>query len=449
MPLLTRSTGSPRPVRRVLATMGDAVRRTLGATSRAAAGALAAARATLAVTPRHLLVAVVCAVAALVAATLALATDQPAHRIWGLLATAGYLGGAVTALRSGRVVAGLRVAVAGAVALPTAVLVVTRMAQPEVGVVERSARTLLETGSPYLEHPVTVDGVNPYLPGMSLFGLPSLAPSLGGLGDARWWFLAAFVGTLIVAERVARGGPGTEALLWAVLAFPAVAVQVAVAGHDLPVVGLLCLSLALAARGRATVAGLALGVACSLKASAWPAVAVIGVLVLMRSDWRRAARFAAVALAVTAAAVLPVLLGPTGGAMMEQVAGFPMRAGAILSPASAPTPGVLLAAGGPQARLIGYALLALAVGACAGWLVMRPPRTAARAAWMLALALTAAALVLPTSRAGYVLYPVVLAAVAVRWQSPAPAGRWPAPDVRDRALEPTGSARPRSGDGGI
>ena len=365
-------------------------------------------------TPAYLGVAAASAVCALTAIGTALVSGQPAQRIWGLIATLGYLAGGVAALRSRQPLTGLRVAAAGSVLLPMIVLVVAGIAQPEVGVVERSARLLVDTGSPYLAHPTAMYDVNPYLPAMAFFGLPRLVFPNNGLGDPRWWFLLVFGVCFVAADRLARRSHGTEPVLWAVLACPFLALQVSVGGDDLAVVGLLCLSLALAARGRSSQAGLALGLACTLKASAWPAVAVIGALMVARWGWRHAGRFAANATVVVLGSTLPVLLGPTARAMLDQAAGFPMAAGGIASPASAPTPGVLLAHGGPVAKIAGYVLMLLVAAALLAWLARRPPRTLARAAGFLALALTAAALVLPTSRGGYAVYPVVLTALALR-----------------------------------
>jgi len=365
-------------------------------------------------TPAYLGVAGALAVCAVIALGMAVVTDQQAHRIWGLLAAAGYLVAGVAALRTRRPIAGVRIAVAGSVLLPTLVLVVAGISQPEVGVVERSARLLVDTGSPYLAQPTTTYDVNPYLPLMSLFGIPRLVFPHIGLGDPRWWFLLVFCACFVAADRLARRAGRTEGALWAVLATPFLALHASVGGHDLPVVGLLALSLALAARGRLSQAGLALGVASALKASAWPAVAVIGAFVIARWGWRHAGRFAANATAVVVGVSLPVLVGPTARAMFAQAAGFPMANSTFASPADSPTPGVLLAHGGPTAKLAGYALMLLVVLALLVALAYRPPRTLARAGAFLALALTAAMLVLPTSRAGYLLYPVVLLVLALR-----------------------------------
>lgn len=375
---------------------------------------LAAAHRALVATPVHVLVAIACGASAVAALAMAGLSDQYAHYLWGLLAAAGYVVAAVTALRTRRALTGVRVAAAASVLLPAVWLVVAHSAQPEVGVVERSARTLVETGSPYLAHPLGVDDVNPYLPLMSLFGLPRLALPDNGLGDARWWFLLAFIACVVAADRLLRHDRRTEAALWALLAFPVIALTAATGGHDLPVLGLLCLALALAAHGHAARAGLALGAACAMKAAAWPAFAVVLALLVVRYGWPRALRLAAVSAAVVGATVAPVLAGPTARTAVAQVAGFPMGAGSIASPATAPTPGVLLATGGPAARVVGLVLLGLVAAAFALRLVVRPPHTTAAAAAFLAVALTVAALVLPTSRAGYALYPAVLLWLALR-----------------------------------
>jgi hypothetical protein len=364
--------------------------------------------------PLHLVVAGALAASSLTALALAVVTDQTPHRVWGLIAAAGYLVGSATALGTRRPLAALRVAATGSVLIPLVVLVVTRLAQPEVGVVERSAGLLVATGSPYLAHPVGTYDVNPYLPLMAFFGLPHRLLVAGGLGDPRWWFLLVFGVTFVAADRLVRRQPGTEAILWGVLVFPMAALHASVGGHDLPVVGLACLAIALAGRGRLVSSGLAIGLACSLKASAWPALAVVGMLVVARHGWQPARRFAATAATVVAGTTLPVLLGHGGRALIAQAVAFPLGLGALTSPAAAPAPGVLLAGGGAVARAVGYALLAAVIVACAAWLVLRPPRTAAGAAAFLAAAMLAAALVMPTSRGGYLIYPAVLGALAVR-----------------------------------
>lgn len=218
------------------------------------------------------------------ALTLAVTTGLGPHRVWGSCAAAGYATAAVLTLggdRSWRR-AGAVAALVGAVVVPLVVLVVSGAAQSEVGVVERSGDLLLHSGSPYLPDPVRTVDFNPYLPGMALFGLPRALFGAGPLTDARVWFCAAFLACMVFAARRPAGasrprpssvGPATAVASLA--AFPAVALPLAVGGVDLPVVGLMCLGLALAGRrGSGTAAGLAMGAAAALKWTAWPLLPV-------------------------------------------------------------------------------------------------------------------------------------------------------------------------------
>src|SRR5260370_4789 len=86
---------------------------------------------------------------------------------------------------------------------------------------------------------------------------------------------------------------------WTVLvtASPVVALPLAAGGDDLPVLGLICLGVALASRGSrgqwrwAAAAGLALGLAAAMKATAWAAVAGGAVVFAAPPRWAAAARF--------------------------------------------------------------------------------------------------------------------------------------------------------------
>jgi hypothetical protein len=360
------------------------------------------------------------AVSAVATALLAATTRDASHWLWGVLATVAYLG-AFASAACGYPRAALRVAALGGALLPAVVLVTAGIGQPEIGVVERSARVLLHTGSPYLAAPAGPDDVNPYLPLMAAFGLPRQLFGDSVLGDPRPWFLAVFLPALAASSHFSRTttvGPDDNSfgallrrpgmLVWAVLGCPIIALPAAVGGHDLPVVALLCLGLVLAVRARAVPAGLVLGLAAALKQSAWPAAAVAIALLTVVAGTGAAWRCALVACTVVALAVVPVIVVPTAASAVGQLAGFPLGAGGIASPATTPTPGVLLARAGPVARLVGLGVLGATVLTLAVWLLRCPPRSLAGAATLGASAETLAALVLPTSRAGYLVYPVVL-----------------------------------------
>lgn len=357
------------------------------------------------------------------AAAFPLVSGLGPHRGWGTIAATGYLAAAVAVLtlpwrraRSWSVA----VALVGALAAPLLWLVLTGQGQSEVAVIERSGELLLRHGTPYLADPRTVPEYTPYLPGMALFGLPRAV--LGAqewparlLGDARLWCAAVFLGCLLAVRRPHRTG------LAALTASPLVALPLCVSGVDLPMTGLCCLALALAARGRPGGAGAALAVACALKWTAWPAIAVVAALLAVTAGRRAALRGTAVAVAGTAVLVLPGALR-SPGPMFHQVFAFPTGRGTLPTPAGSPLPGRLLADLGPAGWYAAVALLLLGGLAVAASLVLRPPRDVVGAADRLALGLCLAFLLAPAGRFGYLALPLVLALWARLQARPGPGG---------------------------
>ncbi|MGW4970264.1 glycosyltransferase 87 family protein [Streptomyces albidoflavus] len=381
--------------------------------------------------------------AAVWAAAFPVVSSLGPHRVWGASACVGYLCAAVAVLswRSlGRAVS-VWIAGIGAVLVPLVVLVLTGGAQSEVGVVERAGLLTVRQGTPYLADPQAVVEVTPYLPGMALFGLPGAVVADGWeplryLGDARLWCAAAFLGCLWAAGRV-LGGRGTGQLVGAALiASPVVALPLAVSGVDLPLTGLLCLALALAARHRPVAAGLALALACSLKWTAWPALAVVAALLAHRAGLGAAVRGTGVAVAGTVLAVLPsALLAP--GPLVEQVFAFPTGRGEWETPAASPLPGRLLADLGPFGWYAAMTLLAAGGVAVAVSLWVRPPAGLVPAADRLAVGLCTAFLLAPAGRFGYLALPVLLSV----WARLAEAPSRVAP-ARSRVVAAGSAARP-------
>ncbi|WP_079063784.1 glycosyltransferase 87 family protein [Streptomyces sp. NRRL F-4489] len=374
-----------------------------------------------------------CALAAL---GLALFTSLVPHRTWGLLAATGYGCAAVAVAlrarrrRTPRAPAGTArlpavIAVAGAVVAPLVLLILTGRGQLEVAVVERAGELLLNSGSPYLSAPATVADYNPYLPGMAAFGLPRAMFGDGPLTDARWWMAATFLLSIGGAVTVlcrgrgradepdgrsrrapACGRDGVPVLLW-LAACPLVALPLAVGGIDLPVIGLMCWALAMAGRGKAVGAGLLLGAAAALKWTAWPAVPVVVALMAARYGRRKALSCGAATVVTVTAAVVPFLL-TAPGAFAENVLAFPLGLATTASPAESPLPGRLLAAYVPGGALVAMVLLSIAALGVAASLLIRPPRTVHAAADRLALGLALAMALMPATRFGYLVYPLVL-----------------------------------------
>ena len=368
------------------------------------------------------------------------------HRAWGHLALVGYALAAVAvsaqlAARAFRPAGaapatGRAVAVRGVtlvltwllvVAVPLVVAAAQRAggrggrAQEEVVVVERAGVRLLETGTPYLgrsaiaalPYPERLLGYLPYQPAMAVFGLPRAA--LGGhwWTDARVWFTVATLACLIGAVRLCLAGtvgrPALVRALQVVTVLPICALTLATGGDDLPVLALCLLALALAARGRAVACGIAVGAAAALKLFAIPVVLVLLCWAVATDGWSRLARFVPGAVGLPLLALVPsVLIDPT--AVTENVIRFPLGHGLVGSPAQSPLPGHLIAAAWPDGRLLAAALLVAAGLLLAGWLVRRPPRDAAAAAAVCATGLLVALLLMPSTRFGYLLYPIGLAA---------------------------------------
>jgi len=354
------------------------------------------------------------------------------YRVWGNFATLGYLLALGLTVRLTRRPARLTsrwlpVGVAGvlAIVVPTIVLAVRRApdfvwgpwpwsfpAQPEVWVVERSARLLLSTGTPYPDltalgrapHP---DDYTPYGPVMTVFGLPRAVFGDSPVTDARLMFLAFSALVVLLALRVS-GRPRVPVLAaqLAVIS-PLTAFTAAVAGDDLPVIAMLVLATALVYRAGPVPAGIACALAINMKLTALPALAVLAVAVFAHRGGRACAVFLGTVLAGTALVVVPVLLVDPG-AFVEQVIRYPAGLGQAHSPAESPLPGHLIAQTGPVGHAVAIGLLALAACAVTAWLVLRPPRTAADTMLRIAAGLGAAILLAPATRWGYLIYPLAM-----------------------------------------
>jgi hypothetical protein len=360
----------------------------------------------------------------------ALFSGDPLHRLWGTCAAVTYVLAAVVimAWRS-RGTSGVDVAlgilVCGAILVPLLWMVWTGHGEPEVGVVASSAKTLIKHGTPYKSSKVlatTTDPnlYNPYLPLMAVFGVPQALFGHGPLTDPRVWFGVVFLVVFAFALRVAGA---KDCVRWALLltVSPFIAFELCVGGTDVPMVGFLCLGFALLwrpMRSNAIAAGLALGIASSMKATAWPALAVAFALLYVRDGKREAWRFAAWSLAVVA-----VIVGPFAvlrfSALVKNTILFPLGLASVKSQAASPLLGHALAQTGPLGHMIVVILLVGSAVAVAASLVIRPPRDVPAATWRLVIALSAMFVLAPSTRFGYFIYPAAL----VLWLLVAQAGR--------------------------
>jgi hypothetical protein len=370
------------------------------------------------------------------------------YRVWGNFATVGYLlAAALTGLaplwRNGLTVSqkllGSRwtpVATAGLVAgvVPMLVLAFRRSpsfvwgpwpwsfpAQPEVWVVERSAKWLLATGTPYpdlnlLGRAPKPDDYTPYGPSMTLFGLPRALFGDHPLTDARVVFAVTSVLIIVLAFAI-MGWPRVPVLAAQLAAIsPLTLLTITVAGDDLPVVALIVLATALVYRANPAWAGVVCALVATMKLTALPAVGVLAVAVLIHRGGRGLAIFLGTTVAAGAVIVVPVLLVDPAS-FVEHVILYPAGLGRAASPAESPLPGHLIAQLGTAGHAAALALLAAAACAIVAWLFLRPPRDPAGATVRIATGLGAAIILAPATRWGYLVYPLALLGAMIGFSS--------------------------------
>jgi hypothetical protein len=352
------------------------------------------------------------------------------HRLWGLSAACAYALAALAVLAwKSRGTLGIDIAlgviIGGAILIPLLWMVVTGHGEPEVGVVATSAKSLIQQGTPYrssqaLAATTDPNQYNPYLPLMAAFGVPQALLGHGLLTDPRVWFGLVFLVVFAFALRIAGA---RDSVRWALLvtASPVIAFELCVGGTDVPMVAFMCLGFALLWRRQGVnpvTAGLALGVASAMKATAWPALAVAFALLYVRDGHRVAWRFTAVAVGVVAVIVGPfAVLKP--GSLVKNTILFPLGLASVKSQAASPLLGHMLA----QTGVVGHtAVVILLIGsglAVAVSLVIRPPRDVPAATIRLVTGLSAMFVLAPSTRFGYFIYPAAL----VLWLLVAKAGR--------------------------
>ena len=365
----------------------------------------------------------------------ALAVDTGhADRTWAIWAAAGY--GATTIIlwltrhKNVPLIWPLLVSLAGALAAPLTWLATRVEPTAEVKVITQSAVLLLQHGTPYLPSGQLDSWLsyNPYLPVMAVFGMPKALGAHGLFGDPRVWLTAVSIALIFAAFSVAAphrhcDGCRYDVLLSTVFiaASPVIAFPLAVGITDPPVIALMFLTLALIARPSGLIkAAAALGVACAMKATAWPAVPVFTAMLAARDGARKAWRFAAATVVI--AGVLAVLFAPEALAnpysFLQNTVLFPLGLTKHKTPAASPLPGHLLADTGMAGHWAAVGLLAAAGVAFVVWLIVRPPRDARAAAWRLAIGLTIMFTLAPATRWGYFVYPIGLVGWLLLTQRP-------------------------------
>ena len=377
------------------------------------------------------------AVFAAYATALAIDTGH-ADRTWAIWAAAAY---AVTTLilwvtrrKNVPVMVPLLVALAGALAAPVTWLITRVSPTAEVDVISRSAVLLLQHGSPYLPQGQLASWLsyNPYLPVMALFGLPRALGASGLFGDPRLWLTATSFALIWAAFAIAaphRHCASCRHRVWMstvfITASPVIAFPLAVGITDPPVMALMFLTLALIAKpSNVYRAAVALGVACAMKATAWPAVPVLTAMLAARDAARSAWRF--VGTTVVVAVVQSCALAPTAlsnpVAFVQNTVLFPLGLTKHKTPAASPLPGHLLAMTGMAGHWTAVGLLIVSGLGFAVSLVVRPPADARASALRLALGLAVMFTLAPATRWGYFVYPIgLLGWMVLTWPAAAAA----------------------------
>jgi hypothetical protein len=354
------------------------------------------------------------------AAAVALLTGH-ADRMWAAWAIGAYAVTAGLLWLTRDWVLPMIVAIVGAVVLPIDYLAKHGGLIAEVEVIGRSAALLLRTGTPYLpvDQLTQWRSYNPYLPIMDIFGLPGAAGLKGLAGDPRIW--ETLFTTVVLAVAFAIMAPENplrcsscrnDVIRQTVfsVASPVIAFPLALGITDPPVIVLLCVALACAARGWILRAGLVLGAACAMKYTAWPAVPVMMAWLLARERPWITARFTSMTILFSAALALvaaPEAMASPASVLQNTVA-FPLGLAKHKTPAESPLPGYELASLGHTGHMVAVGLLIAAGVAFAVWLWVRPPQDVRAVAWRLAVGYAVMFTLAPATRWGYFAYPLGL-----------------------------------------
>jgi hypothetical protein len=401
--------------------------------------------------------AVLYATSALFAISTAEASSITLYQQWGKLATGPYIGGAVLSAFAARKERRLRaegdalvgepatskstrawhwtgtrtviflMVLVGATLLPLSLEVLWRTdtggtahVQPEAAVVEQAGMRVAHHEDPYptviSNHPKVppgqpaYDAYDPYLPLMSYLGLARSTHAPPRLTDARVTFSIITVIVVIAALGLCRGATGPRVLaLQTMTVLPTAALPLATGGDDLPVAAFMLLGLVLMQRRRPLGAGISLGIAASMKITAWP-VAALAFLVARDRQGRTGRRPALWLLGGMGAVMLPAIL-PTMAenvsAFVDNVVRFPLGLAGISSPAQSPLLGHLVVSLFPGIhRLFTLGVAGAGMVVLSYVLVRRTPGTPGALSKLVAWVLTLAILLAPATRLGYMLYPI-------------------------------------------
>jgi hypothetical protein len=291
--------------------------------------------------------------------------------------------------------------------------------EPEVPVVEQAAHRLAKGLDPYHASVVdgkvvstvpgepAVDAFYPYLPLMTVFGLPSSLHAPTQLTDARIMFSGVTLLVALGALALARAPSERKIRTLQVLTvLPTAALLLATGGDDMPVVAFLLLAMVLAQRRRPGWSGVVLGIVSAMKFTAWP-LAALALFAARDASGKRAPGRMVLGMLVVAGPVVTPFLVHNPHVFIVNVILFPLGLSGVTSPAASPLPGHLLVNAFPALRHV-LPIAACAVGGTVllRHLVRRPPSSAADVTRLAGWVMLIAILVAPATRIGYLVYPI-------------------------------------------
>jgi hypothetical protein len=291
--------------------------------------------------------------------------------------------------------------------------------QPEVSVVEQAAHRVTHGLDPYHASvkngkPVSLvkgepayESFYPYLPLMTIFGLPSSLHAPIRLTDARIMFSGVTLLLVLVALALLMAPSERKIRTLQVLTvLPTAALLLATGGDDMPVVAFLLLAMVLAQRRRPGWAGIVLGVVSAMKFTAWP-LAVLALFAARDASGKRApGRMAFGMLAVSGPVVAPFLIH-NPHVFIVNVILFPLGLSGVASPAASPLPGHLIVTAFPALHhVVPIVACALGVTVLLRHLVRHPPVSAADVSSLGGWVMLVAIVVAPATRIGYLVYPI-------------------------------------------
>ena len=307
----------------------------------------------------------------------------------------------------------------GATLAPLSLEIVRHSQQPEVTVVEQAGARLAQGKDPYHAevrngHVVSADkgepsfeSFFPYLPIMSLFGLPSSTHGPIQLTDARILFSVVTLLAVACALTLCRGPTERKMrTLQLMTVLPTAALPLATGGDDMPVVALLLLAMVLAQRRQPGASGFVLGIVSAMKFTAWP-LAALALFAARDAQGRRAPKRMALGMLIVAGPVVLPFLLQNPVTFVQNVVLFPLGLVGVASPAASALPGHLLVSLVPGLHhVLPLAVVLIGGGVLVRHLRRRPPTTAAEVATLAGWVMLVAILLAPATRVGYLLYPV-------------------------------------------